>query len=63
MRYVLLLFPPKSSLIKYLDIEAVQAELEMLTNYIIESDPTNVHHIFEICEEIKHIFPLANIVC
>lgn len=63
VRSALLLFPPKSSLAKCIYAEAVQAELEILRNIMIESDSITAYHIFEKCEEIKHILSLAKNVC
>ncbi|XP_060881749.1 uncharacterized protein LOC132953246 [Metopolophium dirhodum] len=44
------------------DAEAVQAELEILRSLEIKPDLTTAN-IFEKCEEIKHILPLAKTVC
>lgn len=63
VKNALLLFPPKSSLKKCIDVEAVQAELEILRSIVIESDSTTANHIFEKYEEIKHILPLAKEIC
>lgn len=59
----LLLFPPKSSLSKCIDVEAIQAELEILRHLSIESNLVAVNSIFEKCEEVKHIMPSANTIC
>ncbi|XP_060879055.1 uncharacterized protein LOC132951270 [Metopolophium dirhodum] len=62
VKNALLLFPPNSSLAKCKDAEAVQAELEILRSLEIKPDLTTAN-IFEKCEEIKHILPLAKTVC
>lgn len=63
IKNAILLFPPSSSFAKCNDLEAIQAELEILRNLVVVSDSTTANHIFEKCQEIKHILPLAKAVC
>lgn len=59
----LLIFPPKSDFAKCKDLEAIQAELEILEKICKDLNSINFLGIIEKCEEVKHILPLANNIC
>ncbi|KAL4118976.1 hypothetical protein QTP88_011854 [Uroleucon formosanum] len=60
----LLIFPPNSDFTKCKDIEAIEAELEILKEICKNLSLTmtkNFLSIIEKCEEVKHILPLGGI--
>ncbi|KAL4152659.1 hypothetical protein QTP88_000492 [Uroleucon formosanum] len=59
----MLLFPSNTEEAKCKDIDAVQAEMEILIGMCLDSDSNTFDILMNKSEEMKHILPWANKIC